>query len=88
MLELKHRRIRDFGSVANYFVNLIMVNHILKGTDIALVVCDRTGLNTIKGSKRPWLLLFLSLTYFAKVFGLGDFIEITFVIIKSDTVCS
>jgi hypothetical protein len=30
MLELKHRKIRDLGSAANYFVNLIMVNDILK----------------------------------------------------------
>ena len=49
---------------------------------IALVACDRTGLNTIGGSGCPWLLLFLNLIIlYVKPFGLGDFIEISRVII-------
>jgi hypothetical protein len=49
---------------------------------IALAACDRTGLNTIEGSKCSWLLLFLDLiTCFAKVFGVGDLIEMSCVII-------
>jgi hypothetical protein len=53
------------------------------GKVIALIACDRTSLNTIKGSKCPWPLLFFNLiTCFAKVFGLGDFIEMSCFIIS------